>query len=340
MTDFISRNKASALVPEEVADEIIQSAITESAVLGRMRRLRNMTRKEERLPVLTLFPEAYFVSELSENGEGTQNGDSLKQTTKARWNNKYIRAEELAVIVPVPENVLDDSDYDIWGEIQPRIVEAIGRKVDRAVIWGENAPGDWPTSVLASCIAAGNAVNKGTNVDLYGDILGENGAVAKMEEAGYMPNGWLAQMLMRSKLRSIRDENNQLLFHSATMQESVSYALDGFPIGFPRNGSFIPTDSGLLFGFDWDQFVFSVRSDMQVKITDDAVISDSDGTVLINLFQQDMVAMRVTFRLGWQVANPPNRLKPDTEDQAKASTYVGNPERYPACVVLKEGSYS
>lgn len=78
------------------------------------RRLPNMTRAQLRMPVLSGLITANFVT-----------GDTgLKQTSEVAWQNKYINAAELAVIVPIPETVLDDVDYDVWGEIRPRIVEA------------------------------------------------------------------------------------------------------------------------------------------------------------------------------------------------------------------------
>ena len=33
------------------------------------------------------------------------------------------------------------------------------------------------------------------------------------------------------------------------------------------------------------------------------MIQDNAGNIIYNLAQQDMVAMRVTFRAGWQIAN-------------------------------------
>ena len=50
--------------------------------------------------------------------------------TSMAWDRKKIYAKELAVIVPITEAVLDDRDYNIWGEVQPRLVESFGKKID------------------------------------------------------------------------------------------------------------------------------------------------------------------------------------------------------------------
>ena len=119
---IIDRSGAESLIPEDRAAEIIQGAIAQSAVLSMGRRLANMTAAQTRLPVLDALPIAYFV-----NGDTGQ-----KKTTKQAWDKKVIYAEEIAVIVPIPEAVLDDADYDIWGEVRPRIQEAFGQVIDAA----------------------------------------------------------------------------------------------------------------------------------------------------------------------------------------------------------------
>src|SRR6185369_10209627 len=99
----------------------------DSAVLS-MFKHRTMSTAQQRMPVLATKPTAYFVT-----------GDTgLKQTTSISWSNKFIDAEELAVIVPVPEKLLDDVDYDIWGEIKPEIVEAMAVALDAAILFGFN----------------------------------------------------------------------------------------------------------------------------------------------------------------------------------------------------------
>jgi hypothetical protein len=73
-----------------------------------------------------------------------------------------------------------------------------------------------------------------------------------------------------------------------------------------------PTASGSprLFGGDWSQFVVGVRQDITMKILDQAVIQDNTGAIVYNLPQQDMTAIRLTFRIGWQVANTINNDQP------------------------------
>ena len=141
--DIIDRSKLSGLIPEPVTREIIQGAVTESAVLRMARRLPNMTSKTQTLNVLDALPTAYFV-----NGEPTTGASdskaSLKKTTNMAWDKKKIYAEEIAVIVPIPEAVLDDSDYDIWGEVRPRLQEAFGKVIDAAILYGTDKPTSWP----------------------------------------------------------------------------------------------------------------------------------------------------------------------------------------------------
>lgn len=295
---LLSRSDIQALIPEDVSREIIQGVAEGSAVMQLARRLPNMSTNQRRMPVLSALPTAYFVT-----------GDTgLKQTTEMLWANKYLNAEELAVIVPIPEAVLDDAGYDIWAEVRPRIVEAMGAAFDAAVLFGTNAPADWPDDIVTAATAAGNAVDEDSFTDMYDAILGEGGVIAKIEEDGYMVNGHIASMVMRSKLRGIRDANGQPIFN-ATMQEGTRYQLDGEPVLFPRNGAFDATTYRMISG-DWQQLVYSMRQDITYKLLTEAVIQDGSGAIIYNLPQQDMVALRAVMRIAWQVPNPISRFQP------------------------------
>jgi HK97 family phage major capsid protein len=295
----IDRSGAEALIPEDASKEIIQGIPQYSAVMQLATKAPNMSRKQRRVPVLSSLPTAYFVD-----------GDTgLKQTTQQMWANKYFNAEELAVIIPIPEAVLDDADYDIWGEVKPRIMEAMGIAFDKAVFFGVNAPQSWPSAILTSAASAGKVVTLGTGTDLYEDLLGENGVISLVESAGYMCTGHVGAMSMRGKYRGLRDGDKQPLFKTS-MQGSTQYDLDGSPIVFPRNGAMDATQA-LQFSGDFKQIVYAMRQDITYKILDQAVIQDNAGNIIYNLAQQDMVALRAVIRLAWQVPNPISSFAPD-----------------------------
>ena len=298
---IIDRSGAESLIPTQESNEIIQGAITQSAVLSRGRRLANMTSRQYKMPVLDMLPIAYFV-----NGDTGQ-----KQTTKQQWDKKYITAEEIAVIVPIPEAVLDDSEYDIWAEVRPRITEAFGKVIDSAILFGVNKPTSWRNDVVATATAAGAIVTLGSADNLYDKIMSEDGVIAKVENCGYFVNGHMADISMRAKLRGLKNTNGDPLFKS-DLQGSTQYALDGSPMVFPNNGAFDKSKALMISG-DFSQLVYSIRQDITFKLFTEGVVQNTDGSIAYNLMQNDMVALRAVMRLGWEIPNPINSVEKNKE---------------------------
>lgn len=332
----IDRSALSGLIPEPVTREIMQGAIAESAVLRMGRRLANMSSKTQTINVLDALPSAYFV-----NGEATDSGagDAFKQTTKMAWDKKKLYAEEIAVIVPIPEAALDDADYDIWGEVKPRLTEAFGKVIDAAMLFGTNKPSTWRTGVVPAAIAAGNGVP--ISSDIFSDIMGENGLIAKVELDGFNPNGVMSAIQMRGKLRGLKDTTGQPIFKS-DMQGATRYGLDGMDMYFPMNGAFDPAQAQMIVG-DWSQLVYAIRQDMTFKIFTEGVIQDpSTKAITYNLMQNDMVALRAVMRLGWEIANPINAYNADIENPFPFSVYgkpgtVSTVSVKPSTATVKKG---
>lgn len=296
---IIDRTGAASLIPEENAREIIQGVVTQSAVLQRGRKLPNMSSKTYKMPVLDMLPIAYFV-----------NGDTgAKKTTKQAWDKKFITAEEIAVIVPIPEAVLDDSDYDIWGEVKPRVIEAFGKVIDGAVLFDLDKPSTWRDGVVTTATKAGSVVTLATGDDLYDKIMAEEGIIAKIEESGYFVNGHMADISMRAKLRGLKDTTGNPIFKS-DMQNGTTYSLDGSPMNFPNNGAFDKSKALMISG-DFSQLVYAIRQDITFKLFTEGVVQNTDGSIAYNLMQNDMVALRAVMRLGWEIPNPINSMKTD-----------------------------
>ena len=296
----IERDNLAGLIPQPATREIFQGVVESSAVLKVGKRLPNMTAQTQAINVLDMLPIAYWVD-----------GDmGFKQTAAQAWDKKRLYAEELAVIVPIPEAVLADSNYDIWGEVKPRIVEAMGRRIDEAVIFGAGKPANWRDSILKTARDAGATVT--ATADLFADIMGENGLIAKVEQNGYLPTRILSGISMRAKLRSLRDEVGNPIF-LRSMQAAAQYDLDGIPLTFPMNGAWDESEALMITG-DFSQLVFSIRQDVTYKVLTEATIVDpTTREVVYSLAQQDMVALRAVLRLAWEIPNPVSAYRSDLQ---------------------------
>ena len=309
--NVIDRNDAGALIPEETSREIIQGMPEKSVALSKFRQVR-MSRKQQRLPVLSVLPTAYFV-----------NGDTgLKQTSEQNWDNKYLNAEELAVIIPIPEAVLDDSEFDIWGEVKPRVTEALGVALDGAVLFSTNKPAAWPDAIEDGAAAAGNTFVRGSisGKDLAHDV---NAVMTLVEEDGFDVNGFTARKAIKGALRGLRTNDGALLF-APSLQAKTPDTLYGEDLHYLSNGAWDNARADLIAG-DWTQGIIGLRQDITYKMLTEAVIQDNTGTIIYNLAQQDMVALRVVMRVAFQVPNPINRMNQN------------NASRYPFGVLRPQG---
>ena len=280
---MITRENASALqADQKLINEIITGVTAGSTILPLMRKLPNMTGKTASIPVLSSLPEAYWVD--GDNG--------LKQTTSAMWKNKKITAEEIAVVVPIPEAVLADSEYDIWAEIKPQIVEQFYKKIDEAIISGKDKPTSFREGLIPSIVTAGNTVAYDANATTFERI---SDAMSKVEEDGFDVTGILGGVALKGAFRKgLVDTTGQPLANSDVTELPRAYA---------RNGAWDSDTAEFVVG-DFKQAVYAIRQDIEFKLFDSGVVTDSEGNIIYNLMQQDMVALRVTMRMGWELPNP------------------------------------
>lgn len=312
--NITSRGDTSALIPEEVSRVMLGKATQGSATLDMFRHVP-VGRSQLRFPVLSALPVAYWVT-----------GDTgLKQTTELAWANKYLNVEELATLVPVPDNVMADVEIDIWTSIQPYIVEAFHKALDEAVFFGVNAPSSFPPNVLAGAVAAANTVTEATATAAQGGYMGDiDNVIGTVEEDGFDVTGWVAALALRRKLRSARNTQGDKV-DSGRVSGDLG-TIDGMPVDYAMRGSWTTTGGAgtnvRAIAGDWSQFIVGVRDDIRLKVSNDAVVQDNTGAIVYNSFQQDLTILRVTFRVGWQVANTINN------DNVNAAT------RYPAAALV------
>lgn len=302
--------RSNVPVPTEVVNEILQEAPAQSVALTQFKRAR-MSTKTQTQPVLSVLPDAYWV-----------NGDTgLKQTTHAEWGNLTMTAEELAVLVPIPNALIDDTNIPLWEEIKPLLIESVGKKVDLATMWGIEKPASFPTAMVPGAIAAGNVVAEGTGVDLGVDVATLAGKVA---EDGFNVDTFAGQPGLNWELVGLRSSTGTPIYGNP-MQAGQPGTLYGFPMQSVTNGSWQAATAKLV-EFDKSKFIVGVRQDFTFDLFDQMVINDDAGKVIFNSAQQDSKVMRLVFRVGFQVANPLTRVS------ASAAT------RYPAGVLTPKAA--
>ena len=352
----------SNLVPVAYASEIMTAVPQESAALQMFAHVP-MGSYQDRVPVLSALPQAYFVNGEASGTYGASSG--LKQTTSVAWEGRILQAEEIAVIVPVPENLIADSQYDLWGNITPHVASAIGRALDAAVFFGVNAPASFGAAIVDQAIEVGNYVTFGTAAQSAGSLANDIAQLfATVEQDGYEVDGAIAKVQMRARVRNARttfgselteidvnewygqgvkypmrglwpgasgtftasttSTSETLTAVSSTANISVGDQISGTGIPAGSTVTGIPstttvtidqpaTATGTTVTFttvapsavvgDFTQGLLGVRQDMTWKVLDQAALFDNNGALIINLPQQDAVALRVVARFAYQTAN-------------------------------------
>lgn len=314
---MVTRTEALSLINQQNASEIWQAAPQFSAALRSFRTV-NMGKKKTRYPVIATLPTAGFVT-----GEDPDDPDAKKPVTSAAWQDRFLEAEEIAGILVIPENVLDDAepDFNLWNELRPRIVEAVGATLDGAVFFGTNAPSSWPDGIVPAAVAAGNVFVEGTSIDIAEDI---NQTIALVEADGYDAGTAYAKRTLRAQLRGLRDDNNQPIIQPPTAGSNVP-SLYGADLQWVTNGSWISADAKLIVG-DPQYAVLGLRQDITYKFLDQATVTlVVNGTpTLVSLAENDLVGLRFKIRVGFQTA--------------ETATLEGGADAYPFAVLQPEPS--
>jgi len=309
----ITRADALALLARQDISEIIKPETAQSAALASFRTMR-MSAGVARMPVLSALPTAGFVTH-----DNSTDASGVKQTSKVSWTDKELVAEEIAVIVPVHENTLADTSFDIWSEIRPLVAAEFGRILDAAVFFGVNKPATWlDPALIPGAIAAKNYIVQGFNpdgaasLDLADDF---NEAFGMVEDDEFDVNSAFTARFLRRQLRGLRDLDNAPIYLDALRSDGSSASIYGQDLHYIGNRSWDRAVATALVG-DRSKVVLGIREDVQVKLLDQATLGT--GANQINLAERDMVALRFKFRVGFATA---------------FSTAAGEVDDYPFAVI-------
>jgi HK97 family phage major capsid protein len=201
--------------------------------------------------------------------------------------------------------VIEDASIDLWAEVTPRLSEAIGVAVDQAVFAGTGKPATWPAAIIPAALAAGNEVTAATpDADDYNALFGT------VEGDGFMVTDVYASVASKAGFRGMNASGVPIYLTDIRDDGRVD-SIYGEPIQYDTAGV-LGAGVHALAG-DASKAILGTRTDIQFKVLTEAMIDISaaqDGSAMINLAQQDSVALRVRARFGFAVANPPTKLNP------------------------------
>lgn len=299
----ITRADALALISEQDMGELWQDAAKQSLALQTFKRI-NMTKKQAKVRVLDALPAA-------PGGGAWIDGDTgRKPTLDMGWANKFVEAEEIAGIVPIPENVLDDADMDIWGQVRPRIAEYVGYHLDLAVFLGINAPASFGDSLYEGAVAAGNVLDLSTYLGLGTQAQGYDmgGAFSELiglvEDDGFNCNTIWTKRSIKRRMQNLRDGNGNLIYSNDMRNGESVPQIWGVDTYLAENASLAQDANLHAITGDRSRAVLGIRQDIEFKFLDQATLTDGAGKVLVSLAEQDMIALRFKMRAGFTVADP------------------------------------
>lgn len=278
----ITRAEVASLIGEEYGSQVITAATQGSTALAAFPNV-NMGTKTVHMPVLATLPEASWVGDTDNTG--------VKPTSQATWADKTLVAEEIAVIIPIHENTLDDASEDILAQLASLGGQAIGKALDGAVFFGTNKPVSWTSLDLhAAAVAAGNTVavvdGAANTSDIYGASLQVAGLIA---DSGFDPETLVAKRALQYQLANLRGTDGRPAL--------VNNQVVGFDTYWNRNGAWVPADATAIIA-DPSTVRIGVRQDVTVKFLDQATVGG------INLAEKDMVALRFKARFAYVLGNP------------------------------------
>ena len=264
----------STAIEEPYSQTLLAAAVAGSTVLSAFPTV-NLGTKLTHLPVLSTLPDSSWVSETE-----------TKPTSEVNWADLTMVVEELAVIVPVHEDVLADATAPILEEITNRAGESMGKRLDQAVLFGVGKPASWTSAALyPAASSASQTVTYTTGTANTADLVGGvTQAARQVAAAGFQPDVLLAPLTFRYDVINTRDSTGQPVWRDEQFA--------GFNTVLNRNGAWTGAGVQALVA-DSTRIRIGVRQDITVKFLDQATVGG------INLAERDMVALRFKARYAY-----------------------------------------
>ena len=275
MASGTATNRTNVDLPVQLSAQIIQKAKEQSAIMSLAKEIA-LPGSGVAINVITSDPEAAWVGETA-----------AKPVANPGLATKIMRPYKLAVIVPFSNEFKRDL-ASLYNALVERLPGALAKKFDLTVFGNGSKPGDdfdnfasITAQSLASDVYQG-LVAADTDVALHGGII----------------NGYAISPQMRGVLLGATDTSKRPLFNNNTADGAVPYIL-GAPTKIAKGAFKSGNPSVIGVAGDWTQAMFGTVEGVKVDFSSDATLDLGGGNV-INLFQQNMFAVRAEIEVGFR----------------------------------------
>lgn len=260
-------------LPADLSSEILAKAVEESAIMSLARRIE-LPGNGAAVPVITGDATADWVAETG-----------VKPVSNSTFELKTVQPYKLAVIETVSKELTRDLPA-LYAALYDRLPAALAAKFDGTVMGGTAPGSNFDVLTSATAVAFGQ--------DVYAAFVSADGDIA---ENGGIMNGIIMSPQGRTAMLNAIDGNGYPLFTSGVASGAVTTVL-GAPVHYVKAAYKAGTPNQLGFAGDWTQAIFGMVEGIEMSISDQATLTVGNDT--INLWQQNMVAIRAEVEVGFR----------------------------------------
>jgi len=273
MATGVPTNRTNIDLPASVSNEIL-SKVQESSKVMSLARQMPLPGNGAAINVLLSDPQAAWAGETAS-----------KAVSNPSVATKILRGYTLAVIVPFSNQFRRDASA-LYNAIVEKLPDALGRKFDETVFFGSAPGSDFDTlaSVTAQSLAS----------DVYQGLVAADTDIALH---GGITNGYVFSAQGKGLLLGATDTTKRPIFNNVT-ENGVPVVL-GARTEITKAAFKSGSPSKVGFAGDWNQAVWGMVDGVKISFSEDATLKLADESE-INLFQQNMFAVRAEIEVGFR----------------------------------------
>lgn len=288
----------SSLLPADVSQEI-SAKMLDASIIQQLARRVSVGGPGLTIPVISGEPTAAWTAETARKPISTHTLNKLLLTPK-----------KLAVIEPFSDEFRRDLP-GLYQELVRRLPLSLAKKFDADALYGDRSQiGSLYSATAAAAANADQQVLDGTGT--YQDVLD---GITKIANNGYDATGIAVSPSGEALMMGAVTSAGSPLFLPSAVSSSGIGSVFGRPVyrsravtktGLDADGSGVGATTFTSLGVvgDWSQAIWGAVANISVSFSDQATLYVDGGVNDINLWQQNMFAVRAEIEIGFVVADP------------------------------------